>query len=130
MNERSNTSSDFIQVELVGMYFLKLGRAQEAGDWDAATQLDRMIRCHLKDLKATKISREGEAPRGSETTPADWATTLLEKVLSHDVPDPEKKRKGPPKKNPSSAASNTKGPKPKVPTGGGNAKGRDAPDGE
>ena len=93
-----NKSSDFIQVELVGMYFLKLGRAQEAGDWDAAEKLDRMIRCHLKDLKATKISREGEAPKGPETTPADWATTLLEKVLSKDVPDPEKKRKGPPKK--------------------------------
>lgn len=93
-----NKSSDFIQVELVGMYFLKLGRAQESGDWDAAEKLDRMIRCHLKDLKATKISREGEAPKGAETTPADWATTLLEKVLSKDVPDPEKKRKGPPKK--------------------------------
>jgi len=75
-----NKSSDFIQVELVGMYFLKLGRAQEAGDWDNAEKIDRMIRCHLKDLKATKISREGEAPKGAETTPADWATTLLEKM--------------------------------------------------
>jgi len=75
-----NKSSDFMQVELVAVYFLKLGRAQEAGDWDAAERLDRMIRCHLKDLKATKIAREGEAARGPETTPAEWATALLEKL--------------------------------------------------
>ena len=75
-----NKSSDFMQVELVAVYFLKLGRAQEAGDWDAAEKLDRMIRCHLKDLKATKIAREGEAARGPETTPAEWAMALLEKL--------------------------------------------------
>ncbi len=75
-----NKSSDFMQVELVAVYFLKLGRAQEAGDWDAAEKLDRMIRCHLKDLKATKIAREGEAAKGPETTPAEWATALLEKL--------------------------------------------------
>ncbi|MEN6358256.1 MAG: hypothetical protein ABFD83_14380 [Armatimonadota bacterium] len=74
-----NKSSDFIQVELVAVYFLKLGRAQEAGDWDAAERLDRMIRCHMKDLKTTKISREGADARGDETTPAEWATALLEK---------------------------------------------------
>jgi hypothetical protein len=75
-----NKSSDFMQVELVAVYFLKLGRAQEAADWDAAERLDRMIRCHLKDLKATKIAREGEEPKGAETTPAEWATALLEKL--------------------------------------------------
>jgi hypothetical protein len=75
-----NKSSDFIQVELVAVYFLKLGRAQEAEDWEAAERLDRMIRCHLKDLKATKISREGERPKGPETTPAEWATSLLERL--------------------------------------------------
>ncbi len=75
-----NKSSDFMQVELVAVYFLKLGRAQESGDWDAAERLDRMIRCHLKDLKATKIAREGEASQGPETTPAEWATALLEKL--------------------------------------------------
>ncbi len=75
-----NKSSDFMQVELVAVYFLKLGRAQEANDWDAAERLDRMIRCHLKDLKATKIAREGEEPKGAETTPAEWATSLLERL--------------------------------------------------
>lgn len=75
-----NKSSDFIQVELVAVYFLKLGRAQEAGDWDAAERLDRMIRCHMKDLKTTKLSREGSEPAQPETTPAEWATALLEKL--------------------------------------------------
>ena len=75
-----NKSSDFIQVELVAVYFLKLGRAQEAGDWDAAERLDRMIRCHLKDLKTTKLTREGSEPMQPETTPAEWATSLLEKL--------------------------------------------------
>jgi hypothetical protein len=76
-----NKSSDFIQVELVAVYFLKLGRALDAGDSEAAERLDRMIRSHLKDLKATKIAREGEAtPKGPETSPADWATAILEKM--------------------------------------------------
>ena len=73
-----NESSDFIQVELVAMYFLKLGRAQESGDWDIAQKIDQMLRCHLKDLKATKIAREGDEPRGPETTPAEWASALLQ----------------------------------------------------
>jgi len=75
-----NKSSDFLQVELVAVYSVKLVRAQINGDMDASEKLDRMIRCHLKDLKATKIAREGEASRGPETTPAEWATALLEKL--------------------------------------------------
>jgi hypothetical protein len=31
-----NKSSDFMQVELVAVYFLKLGRAYAIGDWEAA----------------------------------------------------------------------------------------------
>jgi hypothetical protein len=75
-----NKSSDFLQVELVGVYSVKLVRAQIEGNTDAAEKLDRMIRCHMKDLKTTKIAREGEASRGPETTPAEWATALLEKL--------------------------------------------------
>lgn len=89
-----NKSSDFIQVELVAVYFLKLGRAQEAGDWEAAERLDRMIRCHMKDLKTTKITREGTEPSESQTTPAEWATALLEKLEEAEKlrgePEPEK----------------------------------------
>jgi len=77
-----NKSSDFMQVELVAVYFLKLGRAYEIGDWEAAEKLDRMIRCHLKDLKATKIARERDTAHRPETTPAEWATALVEKLAA------------------------------------------------
>ena len=58
-----NKSSDFLQVELVGVYSVKLVRAQMEGNADAAEKLDRMIRCHMKDQKTTKIAREGEEPK-------------------------------------------------------------------
>ncbi|MHB1001453.1 MAG: hypothetical protein ACYC27_19615 [Armatimonadota bacterium] len=85
-----NKSSDFLQVELVGVYFVKLGRAQETGDHDAAERLDRMIRCHLKDLKTTKITREGTEPKLPETTPAEWATALLEQYAESEKKGKEK----------------------------------------
>lgn len=88
-----NKSSDFMQVELVAVYFLKLERAQEAGDWDAAERLDRMIRCHLKDLKATKIAREGEEPKGPQSTPAEWASSLLDKWAESQKPKRQRKPK-------------------------------------
>lgn len=75
-----NKSSDFLQVELVGIYSVKLVRAQIEGNTQAAESLDRMIRCHMKDLKTTKIAREGEEPKGPQTSPAEWASALLEKV--------------------------------------------------
>ncbi|MHB9038534.1 MAG: hypothetical protein ACYC64_17925 [Armatimonadota bacterium] len=73
-----NESSDFLQVELVGVYQLKLARAIQAGDSRAAERLDRMIRAHLRDLKATKNLRD-DGPKGLETTPAQWAASLVEK---------------------------------------------------
>lgn len=88
-----NESSDFIQVELVAIYFLKLGRAQESGDWDTAQKIDQMLRCHLKDLKATKIAREGEEPKGPETTPAEWASSLLERWTESQKPKRRRRRK-------------------------------------
>lgn len=75
-----NKSSDFLQLELVAIYSVKLMRAQAEGNVDAAQKLDMMIRAHMKDLKATKIAREGDQPKGPQTTPADWATELLEKT--------------------------------------------------
>lgn len=57
-----NEGSDFFQVELVGVYSVKPVRAQINGYMDAAEKLDRMIRCHLKNLKATKIAPEGAFP--------------------------------------------------------------------
>ena len=68
-----NKSSDFIQVELVGVYSIKLVRAQMEGNVQAAESLDHMIRCHMKDLKTTKVAREGEEPKGPTTSPSEWA---------------------------------------------------------
>jgi hypothetical protein len=82
-----NKSSDFMQVELVAVYFIKLSRAQEEGNWDAAERLDRMIRCHLKDLKTTKITREGEATAKRSATPAQWASALVKKLADEKNPE-------------------------------------------
>lgn len=99
-----NKSSDFLQVELVGVYSIKLVRAQMEGNTDAAEKLDRMIRCHMKDLKTTKIAREGEEVKGQQTTPAEWATALLDKVT--EVAD-KTTRKSPAGKKPKKSAKNT-----------------------
>lgn len=80
-----NASSDFVQVELVGIYFLKLGRALEDDNYEAAHKLDQMLRGHLKDLKATKLSRDTSDASESRTTPAEWATALLEKIAKSDT---------------------------------------------
>jgi len=61
-----------------------------------------MIRCHLKDLKATKIAREGEEPKGPETTPAEWASALLERWTESQKP---KRRRKP--KNAETTSDNT-----------------------
>ena len=52
-----------------------------------------MIRCHLKDLKATKIAREGEEPKGPETTPAEWASSLLTRYAESQKPKRPRKPK-------------------------------------
>ncbi|MEE9368729.1 MAG: hypothetical protein V3V05_07675 [Pontiella sp.] len=103
-----NKSSDFLQVELVGIYSVKLVRAQVEGNTQAAESLDRMIRCHMKDLKTTKISREGEE-RGPTTSPSDWATALLEKV--EEVAE----KKSTARKKPKRSADNTNAAKKKSP---------------
>ena len=79
-----NGSSDFVQVELVALYQIRLARALENGDTRAAERFDRMIRAHLRDLKATKNVREGNGPRELETTPAEWAASLLEKLKEEE----------------------------------------------
>ncbi len=45
----------------MGVYSVKLARAQMEVNVQAA---ERLIRCHIKDLKTTKIAREGEEPKG------------------------------------------------------------------
>lgn len=75
-----NKSSDVIQCELVAVNYVKMARAYAANDFENVERLDKIVRQHLKDLKATKASREGAEPSKKQTTPAEWATALLEKV--------------------------------------------------
>ena len=74
-----NRSSDFIQIEFIGINTVKYMRAVAEGNMDAAQKLDGMIRANMKDVKMTKIAREGDQPKGPQTTPADWASDLLKK---------------------------------------------------
>ena len=74
-----NRSSDFIQIEFIAINTVKYMRSIQEGNMDAAQKLDTMIRAHMKDLKATKITREADQPKGPQTTPADWAAELLKK---------------------------------------------------
>ena len=101
-----NRSSDFIQVELIGVYSVKLVRAQVEGNLDATEKFDQMIRRHMKDLKTTKLAREGAAePKGPTTSPAEWAAALLESVAEVG------KKKTAPRKKPKKIADNTKSKK-------------------
>ncbi len=106
-----NRSSDFIQIEFIGINTVKYMRAvaegwqghtqyamtavAERNRWcsrnrcaryclpghpvDAAQKLNGMIRANMKDVKTTKISREGDQPKSQQYTPADWAADLLKK---------------------------------------------------
>ena len=105
-----NKSSDFIQVELVGVYSVKLVRAQMEGNTQAAESLDRMIRCHMKDLKTTKVAREGEEPKGPRTSPSEWAAALIEKVSEVAEKKPAKKtaRKKPKKSSDNTSAAKSR----------------------
>ena len=52
----------------MAIYSVKLVRAQINGDVDASGKPDRMIRCHLRGLKATEIVPEGETGRSGPGT--------------------------------------------------------------
>jgi len=81
-----NNSSDLIAVETMGLALVQLSRAMKGGNVQAAETFDRMVRSHLRDLKATKIAREGETASNLNTSPAEWATAILEKIRKSDLP--------------------------------------------
>lgn len=81
-----NESSDVIAIEAMGLALVQYSRAMEAGNAQAAETFDRMVRSHLKDLKATKLAREGETTSNLNTSPAEWATALLEKIRESEKP--------------------------------------------
>jgi hypothetical protein len=73
----SETAADETALDLVCVYLLRLGRAIKSGEVDYIVKLDGTVRNHLRDLKATRITREGDKPTGPDTTPAEWASSLL-----------------------------------------------------
>ena len=78
-NFQLNDSSDEMAVRMAAISYIQFLRAQQAGKEEPARVQAKIVRDSLKDLKATKISREGEGA-DLKTTPAEWATALLAKV--------------------------------------------------
>jgi len=93
-----NGSSDQVAAQSLALAYVQFLRAMEAGDTQATESYNRMVRGHLRDLKATRERREGvDAKPG--TTPAEWAAALLERFRKGDLaPKTGKKRKGVPAK--------------------------------
>ncbi len=73
-----NSSSDFYAVEIVAVNLILFRRCAKDMNTNAIEAFDRMIRMHLKDLKATKSTRETET-NGLKTTPAEWASSIMQK---------------------------------------------------
>jgi hypothetical protein len=74
-----NCSSDEVSAQMAAMAFLQYIRAQKAGKEAAAASQARIVRNCLRDLKATKSARE-RGPVDLKTTPAEWATALVQKI--------------------------------------------------
>ena len=79
-----NDSSDVLALEAMAMAYIQYVRAANAGNAQAAETFDRVVRSHLRDLKATRLGREGETT-GPQTTPAEWVTALLEDLYTGDL---------------------------------------------
>jgi hypothetical protein len=59
----------------------------------------------MKDLKTTKVAREGEEPRGPQTSPSEWAAALIEKVS--EVAEKKPAKKAAVRKKPKKSSDNT-----------------------
>lgn len=76
----------------MAMAFLKYSHAVKKGHHQAAESFDRIVRGHLKNLKATKIDRESSTPQKPKTTPAEWAADLLERCRAEKEEEKRKKK--------------------------------------
>jgi hypothetical protein len=74
-----NASSDEVALQMAAMALIQFLRAQKAGKESAATGQARIVRNCLRDLNATRSSRN-RAGVPLHTTPAEWATALIEKM--------------------------------------------------
>ena len=87
-----NNSSDEVQVLMAAMAFVQFCRAQQACTEAPSETYARIIRANLKDLKATKLAREGETSSNLNTSPAEWATALLENIRKSEKPKTQGKK--------------------------------------
>ena len=85
-----NGSSDEAAAHMTAISLLQFMRASTAGKESAAETHARIFRNNLKDLKATKITREGATPE-CKTTPAEWASALVAKARAADEKAKRKK---------------------------------------
>ena len=83
---------DRLQIELVASFMIKLGRARQLNDVMAMEHIDRIVRAHLKCLKATRIDRMGTKPTETvaevgQGTPANWAADLVARRKGRQEPE-------------------------------------------
>jgi hypothetical protein len=62
----------------------------------------------MKDLKTTKVAREGQEPKGPKTSPSEWAAALIEKVAEVAEKKPARKTS---RKKAEKSSDNTKATK-------------------
>ncbi len=88
-----NESTDRMQALMSSVYFAKWVSACRENNLELAAAHDHLLQKNLKCLKATRDSREGVESKVS--TPAEWATDLLEEYNSRQVEKAvEKSEKG------------------------------------
>lgn len=73
-----NDSTDQLQAVMASFYYAKWHRAAEANADAAIAHFDILMRKQLESLKMMRVQRD--TPSGPQTTPAEWAVALLERV--------------------------------------------------
>lgn len=74
-----------MNLQLAAVCYMKLAKAHIAEDWEKAERLDRMLRGHMAALKAAKKKQEKNDIRPTGDTPAERATSLLEKLAEAEA---------------------------------------------
>jgi hypothetical protein len=85
-----NESSDEMSAQMACIYFVRLVRAIEGGNAETMNKVDLLLSRKLSELKATKDKREGDS--NLQTTPAEWAASLLEEYRKLTAKAGEKKK--------------------------------------
>lgn len=73
-----NESTDQIQASMASFYYTRWFRAVEGNADAAIANFDILMRKQLESLKMMRVQRD--TPDGPQTTPAEWAVALLERV--------------------------------------------------